>query len=337
MSKEKIVNQMHKKSMLPILVLAFNRPENLQSTLDSILNQSHGDIYVSCDGSRDEYPLENQGTRRVIQDYQKSGQIKARHFISKNKGTLDGIKEGIDWFFENVQEGLIVEDDLHLHQPILDKAELLFEVFRQDHTIGSIGLRNLVPRNNLGSQEDSFRYSNWFVSHGWGTSKDNWKKFHSRIERRNMTRAFVSQVKMFGISKAIHFYWKLNQDRKMEFIDRKKCNWDIRWSFVHTQENWSTIVLNHNLVEYTGYGEFATHTKAPSKRENHEIEPIERIPIWNPPKIKKIDRKADGFILKNFGLVRLLREKLALKTRAKMLLSSLLSSRNILFRGVRNN
>ena len=64
---------MHKKRMLPILVLAFNRPENLQLTLDSILNQSHGDIYVSCDGSRDGYPLETQSTQRIIQDYQKNG------------------------------------------------------------------------------------------------------------------------------------------------------------------------------------------------------------------------------------------------------------------------
>jgi hypothetical protein len=318
---------MHKKRMLPILVLAFNRPENLQLTLDSILNQSHGDIYVSCDGSRDGYPLETQSTQRIIQDYQKNGQINASHFISKNKGTLDGIIEGIDWFFENVEEGLILEDDLRLHEPILKKAELLFEIFRQDHSIGSIGLRNLVPRDELGSPDESFRYSNWFVSHGWGTSKENWEKFNVRIERRDMIRVFVSQVKMYGLSKAIHFYWKLNQDRKMEFVDRKKCNWDIRWSFIHTQENWSTVVLNHNLVEYTGYGEFATHTKAPSERENHEIESIERIPIWSPPKIKKIDRKADGFILKNFGLVRLLRERLALKTRAKRIISSLASRR----------
>ena len=46
--------------MLPILVLAFNRPEILKKTLDAIIDQEHGPIFLSCDGPRLEFPQEIQ-------------------------------------------------------------------------------------------------------------------------------------------------------------------------------------------------------------------------------------------------------------------------------------
>ena len=233
---------------------------------------------------------------------------------------MDGINSGIDWFFSEVDEGLIIEDDLILHFPILKEAELLFEVFRNDSTIGSIGLRNIVPKANLSEPKASYRYSNWSISAGWGTSSQNWSKNSKTLVGKINHDLFVKIVKIVKMGQAAHIWHNILVDKKYENTNRSKANWDTRWSVTHLENKWTTIVMNNNRIEYNGYGTSATHTKIPNKLHYNLIDIPSDVDGWNHPISKSIDKSADKFILQALGFVSLLREVLALRTRFKSLL-----------------
>jgi hypothetical protein len=310
--------------MLPILILAFNRADCFDKTIRSILQQEHGDIYVSCDGPRLSSPNETQEVRHLILSYQERGDVKVANLLETNLGTLDGIHAGIDWFFENESEGLIVEDDLILHPPILEEAEKLFDAFRADPCVGSIGLRNVVPSEWLTDPHASYRRSRLFVSTGWGTSRIYWTQGRkSLIDRKN----WLPSKKLrgfFGLGVTFQIARDYRIDAINEIQQRNICNWDNRWSATHLSNNWNCLILNHNRVEYIGYGPDATHTKGLPKPNSIERSFALDNMEWKIPDNLDIDTKADWYLLRKRGFVAFLKTKAGIRTRFRALRTLLL-------------
>lgn len=82
--------------MVPILILGFAGLGTLQKTLDSILSQPHGPIYLSLDGPTAAHVSQCEEVREFASDSLRSGVIQNLRTSEINEGTLFGVNKGID-------------------------------------------------------------------------------------------------------------------------------------------------------------------------------------------------------------------------------------------------
>jgi hypothetical protein len=97
----------------PILLIAWRRPHTLRQVIDAIRPVAPTRLYVACDGPNPERPGEAEkvaATRAVIEhDIDWPCQIE-RLYSDVNQGCIVGPIRAISWFFEQVDEGIILED-----------------------------------------------------------------------------------------------------------------------------------------------------------------------------------------------------------------------------------
>jgi hypothetical protein len=149
----------------------------LKSCIDKILSQAHGPIYVHCDGPRESSSeiTNHKLISTYLQELKDSGLIASMYVQPTNLGLNSGIFFALDWFFEQVEIGIIVEEDLLLHAPILEIAESIAGKLEIGNGLAAINLRNTVPSKFLKEPNATYRYSNLASSHGWITNAETWR------------------------------------------------------------------------------------------------------------------------------------------------------------------
>ena len=304
--------------MIPILVLCFARVDTLRQTLESILKQPHGAIYISCDGPSPAYERECAEVRDYITELLKMGVIQNLRLSDENEGTLIGVSKGIDWFFDQEVIGIIIEDDLVLEPRLLEAVEISSTYLTDDNVI-SVGLYNRIPAQFISNNDQIVRRSKFVISCGWVTTREQWNDRIKSFHDVSFWRLFATMVEAIGPSAAAYHLWFYMLERKQEKNDARKCNWDNLWQvncFIKSKTN---AVFNRNLITNIGDGEGATHTAGKSLYA--EIIPIteaefKSLDPWNLP--RDIDKLSDSYFMRERKISIILREKMRIRARLGM-------------------
>lgn len=97
----------------PILIVAFNRPDKVQKVFNRVREVQPTQLFLSVDGARTHKANEAEKVKAVhdiIKQVDWECELKTL-FRTKNLGCRMGVSSGIDWFFEQVESGIILEDD----------------------------------------------------------------------------------------------------------------------------------------------------------------------------------------------------------------------------------
>ena len=98
---------------IPILFLIFNRPENTLRAFEEIKKQKPKYLYVAADGARPHVveDLEKcKATRElVIEGVDWDCEVKTL-LREENLGCGKAVQSALDWFFSEVEMGIIIED-----------------------------------------------------------------------------------------------------------------------------------------------------------------------------------------------------------------------------------
>ncbi len=97
----------------PILFIIFNRPETTKKVFETIRNAKPKKLFIAADGPRDKKTGEKElceETRKITSQIGWDCEVKTL-FREKNLGCGKAVSEAINWFFDNVEEGIILEDD----------------------------------------------------------------------------------------------------------------------------------------------------------------------------------------------------------------------------------
>lgn len=103
------------KLTTPILYLAFNRLDSVKKTFPEIQKAKPMQLFISFDGPRtSEEKKKTDAVRKyVLENINWKCKVKTL-FRDKNLGCKYVVAGAIDWFFENVKQGIILEDDRSL-------------------------------------------------------------------------------------------------------------------------------------------------------------------------------------------------------------------------------
>jgi hypothetical protein len=282
----------------PILLITFNRPDHTQKVFDEIMKQKPKSLFIFQDGVRvgNEDDKIRCAAVREIFTRQLEWPCELHTFYSDvNLGCGRGPATAISWFFENVNEGLIFEDDCLPHHEFFLFSEKLLDSYRNNNSISFIAGSNFQNGRQRGDGSYYFsagHHGTW----GWATWKRSWCDFDYNIEKIDKDD-FLNIVKRYFRTQIQKEYWMyiFKEVKRNRF--NESC-WDYQFYFSCWRKKMLAIIPNKNLITNIGFDNEATHTHNVNNRfANNPIESI--FPLKNPTQIIQ-NKKADLYLHKEF-------------------------------------
>lgn len=232
----------------PILFLIFNRPDTTKEVFGRIKKIQPKYLFISSDGPRKNKTGEEElclEARSIIQEIDWPCILKTL-FHDENLGCAKGVSTAISWFFEHVEQGVILEDDCLPDVTFFSFCEELLAKFKYDKTVGAIcGFNNQlgIPRTRY-----SYYFARLHSSWGWATWADRWQKYN---EITNIPELNV-------LNKPVIL------ELKEEIQDTFSCkidSWAYRWQYVFQKNDFICIYPNVSLIQNIGFAKDASNTK----------------------------------------------------------------------------
>lgn len=241
----------------PLLFLTFNRPDVTKITFNVLRLVKPKYLYLASDGPREDRldDFKNcEQVRRIVRNVDWDCEVKTL-FRDKNLGCKYGVSTAIDWFFENVDEGIILEDDCLPEQSFFTYCEELLDKYRNDERVMHISGDNF--QNGIKRGTASYYFSKYVHVWGWATWKRAWK--HYDVTMKSFPN-FMDQghIKNLFINEDEQNFWLSNFKAVFE---NKIDTWDFQWVYTVMSNNGLSTTPNENLVSNIGFQVDATHTK----------------------------------------------------------------------------
>jgi len=162
----------------PLLLIAWRRPHTLRQVIDAIRPVAPTRLFVACDGPNPERPGEAEkvsATRKVIeQEIDWPCQIE-RLYSDVNQGCRLGVSRAITWFFEQVEEGIILEDDCVPHPDFFPYCTTLLERYRHDTRVWCISGGN--RQDGILRGDASYYFGKVPLVWGWASCRRCWENY----------------------------------------------------------------------------------------------------------------------------------------------------------------
>jgi len=277
----------------PILLIIFNRPDTTEKVFNEIKKIKPKKLFVSADGPRENKPGEKEkclATRKIIDQVDWECEV-YKKYSDVNLGCKLGVSSGIDWFFKNVEQGIILEDDCLPAQSFFKFCEELLEKYKNNDKIMMISGDNFQNGRQRG--DGSYYFSKFSHIWGWATWRRAWEHYSVNMEGYPK---FKQDKKINAIwnKKYIRKYWTNIFDQVYE---NKIDTWDYQWAFSIWKMDGLCVIPNYNLISNIGFRDDATHTKSANKLANQKIQSMDI--IKHPFKIEQ-NKKADNYYSKIF-------------------------------------
>ena len=265
----------------PILFIVFSRPDLTQTVLESIRRIAPKRLYVAADGPRNsDEQIHCERTWDVIRSVDWDCEVKTL-FRDENLGCKLAVSTAIGWFFQNEEEGIILEDDCLPNPSFYRFCSTLLGQYRNDERIMAISGDCFVPPQLV--RGHSYRFSAYPHIWGWATWARAWATYDVSMQQWPTLRDTAWLENHLGSVNAAH-YWR---DRFDEVRERKIDTWDYQWVFAIWVNSGLTVIPNTNLVTNIGFDQRATHTKAqPSESLTPRATSIP-YPLVHPPAITR--------------------------------------------------
>ncbi len=288
-----------------ILFLIFNRPKETRQVFEEIRKARPEKLFISADGPRPTKIGEKEmceQTREVAKLVDWPCELKTL-FRDENLGCKKAVSSGISWFFDHVEEGIILEDDCLPDQSFFPFAETMLEKYRANENVmhitgGNFQFGNIRGGTDGGANGNTNGNADYFFSHsihiwGWATWKRAWNKYD--VEMSDLEQTVNSRkIQSLFSNKAVSDFWI----SLFKHIKNKKVDtWDTAWAYTVLKHGGLAINPNKNLIENIGFGDNATHM---GDKDSYMLQKAETLDVTKlrHPSIIKADNEADIFEVK---------------------------------------
>jgi hypothetical protein len=167
-----------------------------------------------------------------------------------------GPVKAINWFFEHVDDGIILEDDCLADISFFNFCSEMLLRYKNSEEVMGVGGTNFLK--NIEIVSDSYFFSKFTLTWGWATWKRAWKKFDHFITN-------LDQFKKSGKIQTVdrRFVFKRHWYKIFDNIEKNNEYshiWDYQWMFAVWNNNGLFILPSKNLISNIGFGDEATHT-----------------------------------------------------------------------------
>ena len=250
-------HQATKTGSAPVLFLIFERPDSTARVFEQIRCAKPNRLFIAADGPRRDRPGAQQRcqeARKIIDDGVDWPCEVRKLYRDENLGCRRAVSGAIDWFFEHVDEGIILEDDTLPHSDFFPYCSKLLERYREDPKVMHIGGFNPATGKMKISSGCWFSHHPWIW--GWATWRRAWSLYDRDMATWNERHATLSSTFASGWEEAV---WVAAWRDCLEDPERADT-WDFPWMYTVRSLGGLSILPSGNLVQNLGYDDFATHT-----------------------------------------------------------------------------
>lgn len=234
----------------PVLLIAFNRPASARQVLRSIRAARPDRLFIACDGprpGRQEEAARVHEVRALVAEVDWPCKVRTR-FLDENVGCARGPSEAIAWFFDEVSEGIILEDDCVPSPAFFGYAAAMLDRYRDDLRVGLVAGTNMAPEVEW---DHDHGFSSVVTSWGWATWRRTWSQYRFRPERLSPTEPWFDTVGPRSFKALKKFMDRTLQGDSFTY-------WDYQLLVQLLRSRQLTVVPRYNLVINTGFGD-GTH------------------------------------------------------------------------------
>lgn len=274
-TKEKIFD-------VPVLFLLFNRPSHASEVLNRIRLLKPAELFIAVDGPRPDRRDDQENVQQCLELLNDvDWPCTVRKLVREhNLGCKKAVSSAIDWFFDQVDYGIILEDDCLPDPSFFEFCKITLIKYRDNYEVMHIGGSNVYKKKVW--SEDTYFFS--IIPHiwGWATWRRAWKLY-------DVTMNGYPQFKdSFGIEKIVTYtpsisYWRVAFDNTYtSVID----TWDYQWVYTIWKNKGLCVIPNQNLVTNIGFDGTGTHTLVKTDVANMPTTSIISNQIKHPPLVK---------------------------------------------------
>jgi len=233
----------------PVLFLIFNRPDNTSEVFESIKQARPKKLFVAADGPRDgkQGEFENcQQAKTIATSVDWNCEVRTL-FREKNLGCKLAVSSGINWFFEHVENGIILEDDCNPNLSFFGFCQQMLSYYDNDARIMMICGTNYLPVEISAKITNSYFFSNYYPIWGWATWKRAWRLYDVKMKGWDEFKETHQLSWLFSSYKIAAYYQSM-----FELIRNGFDTWDIQWWFTCISQSGLSVIPKYNLVSNIG-------------------------------------------------------------------------------------
>lgn len=237
----------------PVLFLTFNRFDTTKKVFAEIKKAKPKQLFLASDGPR------NEKEKKVVQEIRNyllkniTWDCKVKKlFREKNLGCKYAVSSAIDWFFENVEQGIILEDDCLPSQSFFRFCQEMLEKYKDDERIMQISGTNVQGKTKI---EESYFFSKCFNAWGWATWKRAWKFYDVEMKDWEEMNSLSKKTNSKDFPFQNFFGKRILKRIKKGTLD----TWDYQWIFSCLLNGSFCIIPRFNLITNIGFL-MGTHT-----------------------------------------------------------------------------
>jgi len=240
-----------------VLFLVFNRLDTTKQVFEAIKEAKPPRLYIAADGARTDKEGEAEKVTAVrdfiMQNIDWECDVE-NLFRDENLGCKYAVSGAINWFFDNEEMGIILEDDCLPSQSFFWYCEELLARYKDDMRVWHISGDNFQKGVKRG--DGDYYFSKFNHIWGWASWSNRWEKYDVKIKNFSNFNE-TNLIKNIFENKKQQDYWS-NIFLK---VSRGEIDtWDYQWTYAVLANSGLSILPNNNLISNIGFGEGATHT-----------------------------------------------------------------------------
>lgn len=233
--------------LTPILLFAYNRPDHLKYTVESLLRNrlaKESELFIFSDAPKGEADIERVKEVRAYIHTIEGFKNKTIVEREENWGLAKSVIDGVTTLVEHFGKVIVLEDDLLVAPYFLEFMNDALEVYKDEPRVGHIQACDFT---NDPSLPDTFLIK-FTGSWGWGTWDRAWKHFNPNgkqllheLEHRDLTHTFDFNGR-YGFTRMLR-----------RQIAGKNDSWAIRWNASLFLADILSLNVGRSLVRNVGF------------------------------------------------------------------------------------
>lgn len=241
---------------VPVLLIFWRRPQTVRMVIEAMRLVAPGRVFLACDGPN----LSRAGEADLVAETRKTAESLIdwpcrieRLYSTNNQGCRRAVESALNWFFQNVAEGIVLEDDCVPHPDFFAFCSELLERYRDDGRVGCITGNNF--QNGQIRGEGSYYFSKYPHCWGWASWRRAWSLYSSRLEFWPEWRKTKAWRQRF-LNPQERVYWSELFRQSQQGLED---TWDYGWTAALNYHGCFTATPRVNLVQNVGFGRDSTH------------------------------------------------------------------------------
>jgi len=284
-----------------VLFIIFNRPDTTQEVFHQIRKAKPTQLFIAADGPRNNHPTDQEKcaqAKEIVSKIDWPCDVKTL-FHKENLGCGLAPSKAINWFFDHVEQGIILEDDCVPTQSFFYFCQKILSYYKHDTRIAHIAGTSFC-KDVCNSMTSSYYFSRIPQIWGWATWKRAWKNYDFMMSSfpEFKENNIIKNIFHEEILQEIFFLISQNTYNHVQ-NETNQTLWDFQWLYAILTQNGLCITPTKNLIRNIGFREDATHTKCLDPLRSNI--PVEEMDVTNliHPTFTTVNKDDELWVLKN--------------------------------------